>query len=44
MFKNKIHKAYGQKFEDLFTAIMNYKEADSCPIKPYRKLEGKTKK
>lgn len=25
-FKNKIHEADGQKFEDIFSAIMNYKE------------------
>lgn len=28
LFKNKIHEADGQKFEDLFSAIMNYKEPD----------------
>jgi hypothetical protein len=35
LFKNKIHEADGQKFEDLFSAIMNYKEPDFTQIKPW---------
>lgn len=35
LFKNKIHEADGQKFEDLFSAIMNYKESDFTQIKPW---------
>ncbi|MBN2964273.1 hypothetical protein JWV37_05745 [Sulfurospirillum sp. T05] len=35
LFKNKIHEANGQKFEDLFSVIMNYKEPDFCQIKPW---------
>lgn len=35
LFKNKIHEANGQKFEDLFSAIMNYKEPDFRQIKPW---------
>lgn len=35
LFKNKIHEADGQKFEDLFSAIMSYKEPDFIQIKPW---------
>ena len=35
LFKNKIHEADGQAFEDLFTAIMNYSEPDFRSIKPW---------
>lgn len=35
LFKNKIHEADGQKFEDLFSAIMNYKEPAFTQIKPW---------
>lgn len=35
LFKIKIHEANGQKFEDLFSAIMNYKEPDFTQIKPW---------
>ncbi len=35
LFKNKIHEADGQKFEDLFSAVMNYKEPDFTQIKPW---------
>lgn len=35
LFKNKVHEADGQKFEDLFSAIMNYKEPDFTQIKPW---------
>jgi hypothetical protein len=35
LFKNKIHEADGQKFEDLFGAIMNYKEPEFTQIKPW---------
>lgn len=35
LFKNKIHEADGQKFEDLFSAIMNYKEPIFIQIKPW---------
>lgn len=35
LFKNKIHEADGQKFEDLFSAIMNYKEPEFTQIKPW---------
>jgi len=35
LFKNKIHEADGQKFEDLFSAIMNYTEPDFTQIKPW---------
>ena len=34
-FENKILKADGQAFEDLFTQIMNYKELDFQSIKPW---------
>jgi len=35
LFKNRIHEADGQKFEDLFSAIMRYSEADFQAIKPW---------
>ena len=35
LLQNKILKAPGQVFEDIFTAIMNYAEADFRPIKPW---------
>lgn len=35
LFENKIYKANGQKFEDIFTAIMNYAEPDFQQIKPW---------
>ena len=34
-FENRILKADKQAFEDLFTEIMNYKEADFRSIKPW---------
>lgn len=34
LFQNKINKADGQKFEDIFTSIMNYAEPDFQQIKP----------
>lgn len=35
LFQNKIYKADGQKFEDIFTAIMNYSNTDFQQIKPW---------
>jgi len=35
LFKLKIHEANGQKFEDIFTAIINYVEPDFQSIKPW---------
>ena len=35
LFQNKIMKADGQAFEDIFTAIMNYAEDDFRSIKPW---------
>ena len=35
LFQNKIFRADGQVFEDIFTAIMNYAEADFRSIKPW---------
>lgn len=35
LFKLKIHESNGQAFEDLFTAIMHYSEADFQAIKPW---------
>jgi len=35
LFQNKILKADGQAFEDIFISIMNYAEADFQPIKPW---------
>lgn len=35
LFKNKIHEANGQAFEDIFTSIMNYFEPDFKQIKPW---------
>lgn len=35
LFKNKIHEADGQKFEDMFSAIMNYKEPEFTQVKPW---------
>lgn len=35
LFKNRIHEADGQKFEDLFSAIMRYSEPDFQAIKPW---------
>lgn len=34
-FKLKMHEANGQKFEDIFTAIMNYADAGFQQIKPW---------
>jgi hypothetical protein len=38
LFQNKIHKANGQAFEDLFTAIINYAEPEFEAIKPWGKI------
>ena len=35
LFQNKILKADGQAFEDIFTSIMNYAKADFRSIKPW---------
>jgi len=35
LFQNKLNKADGQAFEDIFTAIMNYAELDFQQIKPW---------
>lgn len=35
LFQNKLYKADGQAFEDIFTSIMNYAEPDFRPIKPW---------
>lgn len=35
LFQNKLYKAKGQAFEDIFTSIMNYAEPDFRPIKPW---------
>ncbi|MEA3324338.1 MAG: hypothetical protein U9Q37_04270, partial [Euryarchaeota archaeon] len=35
LFQNKILKADGQIFEDIFSAIMNYAETDFQQIKPW---------
>ena len=35
IFQNKIYKADGQKFEDLFTDIMKYADSEFQQIKPY---------
>jgi len=35
LFKLKIHEADGQKFEDIFIAIMNYAKPDFQAIKPW---------
>lgn len=35
LFQNKILKAEGQIFEDMFSAVMNYAEADFQQIKPW---------
>ena len=35
LFQNKIFRADGQVFEDIFTTIMNYAEADFRSIKPW---------
>lgn len=35
IFKNKVHEADGQKFEDIFSAIMRYIESDFQPIRPW---------
>lgn len=35
LFQNKIYKADGQKFEDIFSAIINYTEEDFQQIKPW---------
>jgi len=48
LFQNQIFKADGQKFEDIFTAIMNYAEPDFRSIKPWgnigdRKNDGYVK-
>ncbi len=41
MFQNKILKADGQEFENIFTAIMNYKESDFQSIKPWGNIGDK---
>ncbi len=38
LFQNKILKADGQIFEDIFSAIMNYAEADFQQIKPWENI------
>ena len=35
LFQNKIYKADGLKFEDIFSAIMNYAEPNFQQIKPW---------
>ncbi len=35
LFQNKLYKADGQAFEDIFTSIMNYAEVDFQSIKPW---------
>jgi len=35
IFKNKVHESDGQKFEDIFSAIMRYMESDFQSIKPW---------
>jgi hypothetical protein len=35
LFQNKLFKANGQAFEDIFTSIMNYTEANFQSIKPW---------
>ena len=35
LFVNRLLKANGQKFEDIFTAVMNYAEPDFQQIKPW---------
>lgn len=35
LFQNKINRANGQKFEDIFTSIMNYAEQGFQQIKPW---------
>ncbi|GHU98071.1 hypothetical protein FACS189483_05590 [Spirochaetia bacterium] len=35
LFQNKLYKADGQRFEDIFTQIMNYAEPDFQQIKPW---------
>lgn len=35
MFRLQIHESNGQKFEDLFTKIMGYKEQDFRAVKPH---------
>jgi hypothetical protein len=41
LFQNKILKADGQVFEDIFTAIMNYADADFRSIKPWGNIGDK---
>lgn len=42
LFKNKIYRAKGQKFEDIFTQIMNYSEPDFQQIKAWGNIgDGK---
>lgn len=38
LFKLQIHKANGQAFEDIFTAIMGYTETDFQQIKPWGRI------
>ena len=38
LFQNKIHKADGQAFEDIFTSIMNYCEPNFRSIKPWGRI------
>ena len=41
LFQNKILKADGQAYEDIFTAIMNYAESDFRSIKPWGNIGDK---
>lgn len=41
LFKNKIYESDGQKFEDIFTAIMNYTEPGFQSIKPWGNIGDK---
>ena len=41
IFQNKIYKADGQKFEDLFTDIIKYAEPGFQQIKPYGNVGDK---
>jgi hypothetical protein len=41
IFKNKIHEANGQKFEDFFTNIMRYADPEFQQIKPYGRTGDK---
>jgi hypothetical protein len=41
IFQNKIYKADGQKFEDIFTDIMKYADPEFQQIKPYGRTGDK---